>query len=195
MFIEPLLNKKYDKGWIEVIAGPMFSGKTEELIRRLKRAKIANLKVSIFKPKVDTRYSSDEVVSHDANAIPSIRVERAIEIIEFYEEADVIGIDEVQFFNEAIVDVIQYLALKGKRVIVAGLDMDSNGKPFGPMPALLTVSEYVTKLHAICIECGSLASHSFRISEEKSQILIGEKDSYQPLCRQCFHKKTIADDE
>ena len=190
MFIEPLLNRNSNRGWIEVIAGPMFSGKTEELIRRLKRAKIANLKVAIFKPKVDTRYKADEVVSHDASAIPSIRVERAIEIIEYYDDADVIGIDEVQFFNEAIVDIVQYLALKGKRVVIAGLDMDSNGKPFGPMPALLTVSEYVTKLHAICMDCGSLATHSYRTSSNKAQVLIGEKESYLPLCRHCYHKRT-----
>ncbi|MBT3302491.1 MAG: thymidine kinase [Bacteroidetes bacterium] len=194
MFIEPLLNRHLNKGWIEVIAGPMFSGKTEELIRRLKRAKIANFKVSIFKPKVDNRYSANEVVSHDANAIASIIVDRPIEIVEYYDDADVIGVDEVQFFNEAIVDVLQYLALKGKRVIVAGLDMDSNGKPFGPMPALLTVSEYVTKLHAICMDCGSLATHSYRLSKDKSRILIGEKDNYEPLCRHCFHKKTIAEE-
>jgi thymidine kinase len=194
MFIEPLLNRQINKGWIEVIAGPMFSGKTEELIRRLKRAKIAQMQVAIFKPLIDNRYSADEVVSHDSNSIKSIRVGRAIEIVEYYDDADVIGIDEVQFFNEAVVDIVQFLALKGKRVIVAGLDMDSNGKPFGPMPALLTVSEYVTKLHSICIECGSLATHSYRISAEKSQVHIGEKDSYQPLCRHCYHKKTLEEE-
>jgi thymidine kinase len=188
MFIEPLLSHDGTRGWIEVITGPMFSGKTEELIRRLKRAMIAARKVAIFKPALDERYSKENVVSHDANEIKSIRINRPIEIIEYYDDADVIGIDEVQFFNDSIVDVVQFLALKGKRVIIAGLDMDSNGKPFGPMPALLTVSEYITKLHAICVECGSLATHSFRIADEEGLVVIGAGDKYKPLCRKCFNK-------
>jgi thymidine kinase len=195
MFIEPLISQIPNRGWIEMIAGPMFSGKTEELIRRLKRAKIANRKVAIFKPSIDKRYSKDNVVSHDASSIPSIVVDRAIQIIEHYDDADVIGIDEVQFFNTAIVDIVQYLALKGKRVIIAGLDMDSSGKPFGPVPALMAVSEYVTKLHAICIHCGSLATHSFRTSNEEGLILIGEKDKYLPLCRHCYHVRSIESGE
>ncbi|MEA3495038.1 MAG: thymidine kinase [Bacteroidota bacterium] len=189
MFIEPLLNNKSNKGWIEVICGPMFSGKTEELIRRLKRAKIANRKVAIFKPAVDKRYSKNQVVSHDSNSISSIIINRAIEITEYYDDADVIGVDEVQFFDKAVVDVVQYLAFKGKRVIVTGLDMDSDGKPFDPMPNLLAVSEYITKLHAICMECGSLATHSYRISDEEGKVLIGAKDKYKPLCRSCYYKK------
>ena len=196
MFIEPLMNHNVNRGWIEVISGPMFSGKTEELIRRLKRARIANLRVSIFKPAVDKRYSEESVVSHDLTSVPSIRVNRAIEILEYYDDADVIGVDEVQFFNEGIVDVVQYLALKGKRVIIAGLDMDSNGKPFGPMPALLTVSEYITKLHAICVNCGSLASHSHRLTTDvKELVFVGGKSEYEPLCRKCFHDKTTTEEE
>jgi len=187
MFIEPLFSHRPNYGWIEVISSPMFSGKTEELIRRLKRATIANRKVAIFKPHIDTRYSSDEVVSHDLSKIPSVVVKRAIEIVEHYDNADVIGIDEAQFFNEAVVDIVQYLAYKGKRVIIAGLDMDSDGKPFGPMPKLLATSEFITKLHSICMDCGSLATHSFRITEETGQILIGEKNKYKPLCRHCYY--------
>lgn len=196
MFIEPLLNYSVNRGWIEVISGPMFSGKTEELIRRLKRARIANLKVAIFKPALDSRYSDENVVSHDLTSIPSIRVSRPIEIFENYDNADVIGIDEVQFFNESIVDIVQFLAIKGKRVIIAGLDMDSNGKPFGPMPALLTVSEYITKLHAICVNCGSLASHSHRLTTEvKDLVFVGGKSEYEPLCRKCFYQKTNREEE
>lgn len=166
----------------------MFSGKTEELIRRLRRALIANMKVAIFKPLVDERYSKDEVVSHDLRSVPSIRVNRAIEIIEKSEDADLVAIDEAQFFDKALIGVVQHLALKGKRIIIAGLDMDSNGKPFGIMPDLLAISEYVTKLHAICTECGSLANHSFRLSDSKELILVGEKDKYKALCRNCFNK-------
>jgi len=190
MFIEPLLNNKSSKGWIEVISGPMFSGKTEELIRRLKRATFANRKVTIFKPAIDNRYSNNKVVSHDANEILSIQVKRAIEILEYYDDSDVIAVDEVQFFNEQIIDIVQYLALKGKRVIIAGLDMDSDGKPFGPMPQLLAVSEYITKLHSICVECGSLATHSFRTVDEEGQVVVGAKDKYIPLCRGCYHHKS-----
>ena len=186
MFIEPLISQHTNHGWIEVISGPMFSGKTEELIRRLRRAIIASKKVAIFKPAIDTRYSDSEVVSHDSSKIPSIVVGRAMEIIDHYDDAEVIGIDEAQFFNQGLVEVVQYLAYKGKRVIIAGLDMDSDGKPFGPMPQLLATSEYITKLHAICVDCGSLATHTFRISKEKGQILVGEKNKYKPLCRHCY---------
>jgi thymidine kinase len=189
MFIEPLLNNNVRHGWIEMITGPMFSGKTEELIRRLKRAKIANRDVSIFKPSVDNRYSADEVVSHDANKIKSIIIDRPIQIMEHYHDAEVIGIDEVQFFDKSIVDIAQYLAFKGKRVVMAGLDMDSNGKPFGPMPELLTVAEYVSKLHAVCMDCGTLATHSFRKVDEGGLVFVGTKDKYEPLCRSCFYKK------
>jgi thymidine kinase len=190
MFLEPLISADEHRGWIEVITGPMFSGKTEELIRRLKRATIALKKVAIFKPSIDKRYSRENIVSHDSNQITSIMVDRAIEILEYYDDAEVIGIDEVQFFNEAIVDVVQFLALKGKRVIIAGLDMDSSGKPFGPMPALLTISEYITKLHAICVDCGSLASFSFRLVANEDLVVIGARDKYKPLCRRCFSKQT-----
>ncbi len=189
VFIEPLLNTPSPKGWIEVITGPMFSGKTEELIRRLKRALIANRKVKIFKPVIDTRYSDKNIVSHDSNEIQSIAIDRPIEITEYMDEAEVVGIDEVQFFHPSIVDIAQFLALKGKRVIIAGLDMDSDGKPFGPVPQLLAVAEYITKLHSICVACGSLATHSFRKSFAEEQILLGEKDVYEPLCRQCYQHK------
>ena len=190
MFIEPLLNTKSGMGWIEVIAGPMFSGKTEELIRRLKRAKIANRKVTIFKPAIDNRYSAGSVVSHDANQIKSICVSRSMEILNQYEDAEVIGIDEVQFFNGQVVDIAQFLALSGKRVVIAGLDMDSDGKPFGPVPQLLAVAEYITKLHSICMSCGSLATHSYRKVNQAGQVLVGEKDVYEPLCRRCYQKKS-----
>ncbi len=188
MFIEPIVSHQNYRGWIEVITGPMFSGKTEELLRRLKRATIANRKVIIFKPSVDKRYSETEVVSHDKNALKSIVISRAIEIIDFLDDSEVIGIDEAQFFNEAIIEIAQYLAFRGKRVIIAGLDMDSDGRPFGPMPKIMATAEYVTKLQAICVECGSLATHSFRIAEEKEHILLGSQDKYKPLCRFCFHK-------
>lgn len=188
MFIEPIISHQIQRGWIEIITGPMFSGKTEELLRRLKRAIIANKKTVIFKPAVDTRYSQDEIVSHDQNALKSIVISRAIQIVEQIDNADVIGIDEAQFFNDAIVEIVQYLAFKGKRIIIAGLDMDSDGKPFGPMPKLLASAEFVTKLQAICMECGSLATHSYRISGEKEHILLGAQDKYKPLCRYCFHK-------
>ena len=188
MFIEPLLNSKTGRGWIEVISGPMFSGKTEELIRRLKRAKIALRKVAIFKPVIDERYSKEKIVSHDSTSIESIRIKRPIEIVEYIDEAEVIGIDEAQFFNKTIVEVVQYLALSGKRVIIAGLDMDSNGKPFGSMPSLLAIAEYVTKLHAICMKCGSLAIHSYRLSKSSDDLIfVGGKNEYEPLCRKCFH--------
>ena len=182
MFIE---NAK-TPGWIEVICGSMFSGKTEELIRRLKRAKIANLRVEIFKPKIDVRYSEEEVVSHDSNAIISTPVESSSSLLLLTGDVDVVGIDEAQFFDMGIVDVVQQLASMGIRVIVAGLDTDFRGKPFGPMPALMAVAEYVSKQHAICTRCGDLAHFSYRIITNEQQVLLGEKDAYEPLCRHCY---------
>jgi thymidine kinase len=188
MFIEP--NITGDKrGWIEVICGSMFSGKTEELIRRLKRAKIANLKIEIYKPALDTRYNEKEVVSHDANSIPSIPVDHAQSILLLAGDVDVIGIDEAQFFDAEITMVCETLATKGIRVIVAGLDMDYLGKPFGQMPNLLAVADYITKLHAICMKCGNIAHVSFRKTANESQVLLGEKDTYEPRCRKCMHEK------
>ena len=167
----------------------MFSGKTEELIRRLKRAQIAKLKVEIFKPSIDVRYDETAVVSHDANSIPSTPVDNSRNIMILAQDVDVVGIDEAQFFDEGIVDVCNYLAKRGIRVIVAGLDMDYLGKPFGPMPALLSIAEYVTKVHAICMKCGALAQYSHRIVQNDKRVLLGEKDSYQPLCRSCFQEE------
>ena len=180
-------------GWIEVICGSMFSGKTEELIRRLRRAKFANQRVEIFKPVVDSRYDDDNVVSHDANVILSNAVHRSVEILNKAAEVDVIGIDEAQFFDEEIVRVCQTLAVRGLRVIVSGLDMDFKGQPFGPMPDLLAIAEYITKLHAICPHCGSLATHSYRLSEESETVVLGEKDKYEPRCRICYQMGNILD--
>ena len=180
------LENASQKGWIEVICGSMFSGKTEELIRRLRRAQFANLRVEIFKPCVDTRYSDEEVVSHDAHAIRSTPVESAQNILLLTSDVDVVGIDEAQFFDEGIVDVCRALADSGVRVIVAGLDMDYTGKPFGPMPALMATAEYVTKVHAICVRCGNLAHHSHRLTADEKQVMLGAQDSYEPICRHCF---------
>jgi thymidine kinase len=185
MFIEPYI-RQLRAGWIEVICGCMFSGKTEELIRRLKRAKIANQKVEIFKPATDIRYHEMNVVSHDENHIPSTPVSHSEQILLLSDEKEVIGIDEAQFFDMELPRVCDVLAAKGIRVIAAGLDMDFTGKPFGPMPLLLAKAEYATKVHAICMVCGNLASYSFRKSKEKSQVLLGEKDLYEPRCRACF---------
>jgi len=189
MFLEKIKSESHS-GWIEVICGSMFSGKTEELIRRLKRAQIAKLKVEIFKPSVDVRYDETAVVSHDANSIPSTPVDNSRNIMILAQDVDVVGIDEAQFFDEGIVDVCNYLAKRGIRVIVAGLDMDYLGKPFGPMPALLSIAEYVTKVHAICMKCGALAQYSHRMIVNDKLVLLGEKDSYQPLCRSCFLEET-----
>jgi len=175
-------------GWIEVIVGSMFSGKTEELIRRLKRAQIAKLKVEIFKPKIDVRYSEDEVVSHDATAIRSTPVDSAGNILMLALGNDVVGIDEAQFFDQNLVNVCRELADQGVRVIVAGLDMDFLGKPFGPMPHLLATAEYVTKVHAICVKCGGLAQYSHRVVMAEELVLLGEKDEYEPLCRRCYNR-------
>ena len=190
MFLEPHF-KGQRSGWIEVICGSMFSGKTEELIRRLKRAKIASQKVEIFKPKVDTRYHEKEVVSHDANSILSIPVESSTKILTLSEGVSVVGIDEAQFFDENLPEVCQQLALRGLRVIVAGLDMDFRGQPFGPIPNLLSVAEYITKVHAICQHCGNLATHSYRLSDEDSTVVLGEQDRYEARCRTCYHMGNI----
>ncbi len=175
-------------GWLEVICGSMFSGKTEELIRRLKRAEFANLKVEIFKPKIDTRYSEEEVVSHNANAIRSTPVDSPGNILLMASDVDVIGIDEAQFFDDSIVEVCRELANSGIRVIVAGLDMDFAGKPFGPMPALMATAEFVTKVHAICVKCGNIAQHSHRLTANSNLVMLGEKDTYEPICRECYNK-------
>jgi thymidine kinase len=189
MFIEPQLgrsNRPGKSGWIEVICGCMFSGKTEELIRRLNRALIAKQKVEIFKPTIDTRYHDQKIVSHSEREIRSTPVNFANDIILLAGDCDVVGIDEAQFFDDAIVEVCNTLANSGKRVIVAGLDMDYEGNPFGPMPNLLAVAEFVTKVHAICAATGELASFSYRLNTNDSQVLLGEKDAYEARSRQAF---------
>lgn len=178
------------KGWIEVICGSMFSGKTEELIRRLRRAEFANQRVEIFKPVIDTRYSDEEVVSHDAHAIRSTPVESPQNILLLASEVDVVAIDEAQFFDASIVDVCRRLADDGIRVIVAGLDMDFSGRPFGPMPALMATAEYVTKVHAVCVRCGNLAHHSHRLTADDKQVVLGAQEAYEPVCRHCFAELT-----
>lgn len=191
MFIEPSIGRlksSGNKGQIEVICGSMFSGKTEELIRRLNRAKIARQKVEIFKPSIDKRYDENDVVSHNENTIRSTPVNFADDILLLTGDCDVVGIDEVQFFDEQIVTVAQKLAGQGKRVILAGLDMDFEGKPFEPMPKLMAVAEYVTKVNAICMKCGDLAAFSFRLSDAKEKVVIGEKESYEARCRKCFYE-------
>lgn len=188
MFIEPNYRGER-RGWIEVICGSMFSGKTEELIRRLKRVKIANLKVEIFKPAIDVRYDITNIVSHDTNAILSTPVENAHSILLMAQDVDVVGIDEAQFFDSEITFVCEQLAIRGIRVIVAGLDMDYMGKPFGQMPNLLSIADYITKLHAICVQCGNIASISYRKVDEGGQVLLGEKDLYEPRCRSCWADK------
>lgn len=190
MFLENTGFELGKNGWIEVISGSMFSGKTEELIRRLRRAKIAQLKVQIFKPSVDTRYHEENVVSHDDNAIPSTPVPSSSNILLLADNVDVVGIDEAQFFDDGLAEVCNQLANSGIRVVVAGLDMDYLGKPFGPMPALMAVAEYVTKVHAICVRCGNLANHSHRFSEGEGLVVLGELKAYEPLCRRCFCVQT-----
>jgi len=188
MFIEPNFRGER-RGWIEVICGSMFSGKTEELIRRLKRVRIANLKAEIFKPEFDHRFDRIKIVSHDENQILSTPVKSSSQIIQLAKDVDVVGIDEAQFFDEQITAVCEQLALQGVRVIVAGLDMDFKGKPFGQMPNLLAIADYITKLHAICVRCGSIANISYRKSTDESQVLLGELDVYEPRCRVCYHLK------
>lgn len=187
LFSEQTFKRGKYCGSIEVICGSMFSGKTEELIRRLKRAKIAKLNVEIFKPKTDTRYHESEVVSHDANSIPSTPVESSSAILLLGANTQVVGIDEAQFFDENLPEVCNKLAEQGIRVVIAGLDMDFSGKPFGPMPALMAIAEHVTKVNAVCVKCGSPAVYSYRTVESESKILLGEKESYEPRCRPCFH--------
>ncbi len=189
MFLESV-NKA---GWIEVVCGSMFSGKTEELIRRLKRAQFARQKVEIFKPKIDVRYSEEDVVSHDANTIRCTPVENSGNILLLTGDVDVVGIDEAQFFDSNIVSVCKVLANNGIRVIVAGLDMDYLGNPFGPMPELMAVAEYVTKVHAICVRCGNLAHHSHRLSDNEKLVMLGEQHDYEPICRHCFNQVVKGD--
>jgi thymidine kinase len=186
MFIEPHI-KGERRGWIEVICGSMFSGKTEELIRRLRRARIANQKVEIFKPSMDTRYHDRNIVSHDENAIPSTPIDNSQTILLLANEVEVIGIDEAQFFDDQLPEVCDQLAFRGIRVIVAGLDMDYLTKPFGQMPNLLAKADYITKLHAICVKCGNIANYSYRKKQIGSQVLLGEKELYEPRCRQCYY--------
>lgn len=189
MFLENAVNKQEKRGWIEVICGSMFSGKTEELIRRLKRARIARQKVEIYKPIIDTRYSREEVVSHDENSILSTPVSTAANILLLANDVEVVGIDEAQFFDMGLIEVCNSLANRGIRVIVAGLDMDYMARPFGPMPALLATAEYVTKVHAICVKCGNLAQYTHRTTDSDKLVLLGETDLYEPLCRQCFTRE------
>ena len=185
MFIEQGFQNQHS-GWIEVICGSMFSGKTEELIRRLNRSKIANMQVAIFKPAIDTRYHEHQLVSHDAKKTNAIPVESALEILSKIETADVIGIDEAQFFDDQLIEVAAQLAKMGKRVIVAGLDMDYLGRPYGPMPGLLATANFITKLHAVCMKCGGLAGYSYRITNQDEQLVLGEKQHYEARCRNCF---------
>jgi thymidine kinase len=186
MFLELTGKENLKRGSIEVICGSMFSGKTEELIRRIKRAKLAKQKIEIFKPLVDNRYHEFNVVSHDANFIVSTPVPSSSNILLLASNVDVVGIDEAQFFDSGLIDVCNQLANQGVRVIVAGLDMDFKGNPFGPIPSLLAIAEHVTKVHAICMKCGSLAHHSHRIGNDEKLVMLGESDNYEPLCRGCF---------
>ena len=185
---EMFLESPKKAGSIEVICGSMFSGKTEELIRRMKRAQFAKQKVAIYKPCIDVRYSEDEVVSHDAHSIPSTPISSPARMLEIASDVEVVGIDEAQFFDESIVEVVQTLANRGVRVIIAGLDTDFLGKPFGPMPALMAVAEDIQKVHAICVRCGSPANHSHRLSKSDELVVLGETDIYEPLCRHCYNE-------
>ncbi|MEA5428151.1 thymidine kinase [Arcicella lustrica] len=191
MFIEPYHNQHQQNGkktgWIEVVCGSMFSGKTEELIRRLNRAKIAKQKVEIFKPAIDVRYHHEDIVSHNSSSIRSTPIQSSHEILLLSGDCDVVGIDETQFFDEGIVEIANSLAFNGKRVIIAGLDMDFQGNPFGPMPALMAIAEYITKVHAVCMVCGDVANYSYRKAAGKEQVMLGETDSYEARCRKCFH--------
>ena len=189
MFLEYPINGQTRCGYIEVICGSMFSGKTEELIRRVKRAEIAGQKIIIFKPKIDTRYDEEKVVSHNNKCMPSIPVPSSINILLLSEKAQIIGVDEAQFFDDELPHVCRQLAQQGKRVIVAGLDMDYCGKPFGPIPNLLAIADHITKVHAICMSCGNPALHSHRKTNDNSLVQLGEKEEYEPLCRACFHNK------
>ena len=189
MFLESQINHPMQKGSIEVICGSMFSGKTEELLRRLKRAEFAKLNIAVFKPKIDKRYDTQKVVSHDENTTQAIAVEGAKDILELTNNAQVVAIDEAQFFDTDLVDVCNTLANAGVRVIIAGLDMDFLGKPFGVIPQILAIAEHITKVHAICMDCSAIANHSFRKTTDKNLVQIGEKEEYKPLCRNCFTHK------
>jgi thymidine kinase len=186
MFIEPNINGPCG-GWIEVICGSMFSGKTEELIRRLKRAKIANLKVEIFKPSIDVRFDAVKIISHDENMIHSTPVDSSQQLLLFAQDVNVVGIDEAQFFDAGLPDVCEQLACRGIRVIVAGLDMDYAAQPFGPLPQLLAKADYITKLHAICVKCGAIAQYSYRKIPAEDQIMLGAREVYEPRCRRCYY--------
>lgn len=189
MFLEQFPEDNSKNGWIEVVCGSMFSGKTEELIRRLRRAEFANQNVLLFKPKLDNRYSEENVMSHQGSSLQAISIENAEEIYTHLTDQFIVAIDEAQFFDEKLVEVCSNLAKKGIRVLIAGLDMDYQGKPFGPMPQLLCIAEYVTKVHAICVSCGNLAQFSHRLNDNTEQVQLGEKENYKPLCRSCFNKK------
>jgi thymidine kinase len=188
MFLEQFPGEGRQNGWIEVICGSMFSGKTEELIRRIKRAQFANQKLVLFKPIIDDRYHQENVVSHQGSSLKAIPVHDSKEILDQWKNEKVVAIDEAQFFDAGIIDVCNELAKKGTRVIIAGLDMDYKGVPFGPMPNLLSIAEYVTKVHAICVSCGNLAQYSHRTANETGQVLVGAIEKYQPLCRACYNK-------
>jgi len=188
MFLEQFPEDGKRHGWVEVICGSMFSGKTEELIRRLRRAKFANQELLLFKPKIDRRYSEENVVSHNGISFEAIQIDTSKEILEHWKKERIVAIDEAQFFDMEVVKVVNELASKGVRVVCAGLDMDYMGNPFGPIPNLLASAEYVTKVHAICMSCGNLAQFSHRKSKEKEQVLVGAVDEYEPLCRSCYNK-------
>lgn len=188
MFLEQFPGEGRQHGWIEVICGSMFSGKTEELIRRMKRAQFANQKLVLFKPIIDDRYHEENVVSHQGTSLKAVPVNDSREILENWKNERVVAIDEAQFFDEGLIEVCNTLAEKGVRVILAGLDMDYLGVPFGPMPQLLSIAEYVTKVHAICVSCGNLAQFSHRTTVEKEQVLVGAVEKYKPLCRACYNK-------
>jgi thymidine kinase len=188
MFLEQFPGEGRQNGWIEVVCGSMFSGKTEELIRRLKRAEFANQKLLLFKPKIDDRYHEENVVSHQGSSLSARVIDHSSEILKVWTNEKVVAVDEAQFFDEGISEVSNALAKKGVRVILAGLDMDYKGVPFGPMPSLLAIAEYVTKVHAICVSCGNLAQFSHRTVTETGQVLVGAIEKYQPLCRSCYNK-------
>jgi thymidine kinase len=188
MFLEQFPSEGRQNGWIEVVCGSMFSGKTEELIRRLKRAQFANQKLLLFKPQIDDRYHEENVVSHQGSSLKAQPVNDSSEILKIWTNEKVVAVDEAQFFDEGIVEVCNFLAKKGVRVILAGLDMDYKGVPFGPMPHLLAIAEYVTKVHAICVSCGNLAQFSHRTANETGQVLVGAVEKYKPLCRTCYNK-------
>jgi thymidine kinase len=188
MFLEQFPEDGKRHGWVEVICGSMFSGKTEELIRRLRRAEFANQELLLFKPKIDRRYSEKSVVSHNGISFEAIEIDSSSEILDHWKKERIVAIDEAQFFDMDVVKVVNQLASKGVRVVCAGLDMDFQGNPFGPIPNLLASAEYVTKVHAICMSCGNLAQFSHRKSKEKEQVLVGAVDEYEPLCRSCYNK-------